>query len=88
MKLLFGSQKSRSLNTTNFRFLKGVKIGFKNNATITVSSKCQSEAHTLPSVVVRRSFKIFRALLDVRPRMRSLSQALQIECKTCSVNMH
>ena len=45
-----------------------------------VSSKCQNEAHTLPSVVVRRSFKIFRALFDVRPRMRRLSQALQIEC--------
>ena len=45
-----------------------------------VSSKCQNEAHTLPSVVVRTSFKIFRALFDVRPRMRRLSQALQIEC--------
>ena len=45
-----------------------------------VSSKCQNEAHTLPSVVVRTSFKIFRALFDVRPRKRSLSQALQIEC--------
>ena len=32
----------------------------------------------LPSVVVRTSFKIFRALFDVRPRMRRLSQALQI----------
>ena len=38
-----------------------------------VSSKCQNE------VVVRTSFKIFRALFDVRPRMRRLSQALQIE---------
>ena len=28
MKLLFGSQNSRSLHTTNFRFLKGVKIFF------------------------------------------------------------
>ena len=28
MKLLFGSQNSRSLNTINFPFLKGVKIGF------------------------------------------------------------
>ena len=36
----------------------------------------------LPSVVVRTSFKIFRAFFDVRPRMRRLSQALQIECKT------
>ena len=45
-----------------------------------VSSKCQNEAHTLPSVVVRTSFKIFRALFGVRPRMRRLSQALQIEC--------
>ena len=45
-----------------------------------VSSKCQKEAHTLPSVVVRTLFKIFRALFDVRPRMRRLSQALQIEC--------
>ena len=42
----------------------------------------------MPSVVVRTSFKIFRALLDVRPRMRRLSQVLQIECKTWSVNMH
>ena len=45
-----------------------------------VSSKCQNEAHTLPRVVVRTSFKIFRALFDVRPRMRRLSQALQIKC--------
>ena len=30
---------------------------------------------------MRTSFKIFRALFDVRPRMRRLSQALQIECK-------
>ena len=36
----------------------------------------------LPCVVVRTSFKIFRALFDVRLRMRRLSQALQIECKT------
>ena len=36
----------------------------------------------LPSVVVRMSFEIFRALFDVRPRMCRLSQALQIECKT------
>ena len=28
MKLLFGSQNSRSLHTTNFQFLKGVKICF------------------------------------------------------------
>ena len=38
----------------------------------------------LPSVVVRTSFEIFRALFDVRPRMRRLSQALQIERKTWS----
>ena len=44
-----------------------------------VSSKCQNEAHTLPSVAVRTSFKIFGALFDVRPCMRRLSQALQIE---------
>ena len=80
MKLLFGSQNSRSLNRTNFRFLKGVKIDFKNHTATVVSSKCQNEPHTLPSVVVRTSFKIFRALFDVRPRMRRLSQALQIEC--------
>ena len=36
----------------------------------------------LPSVVVRTSFEIFRALFDVRPRMRRLSQALQIEYDT------
>ena len=35
----------------------------------------------LPSVVVRTSFEIFRALFNVRPRMRRLSQALQVECK-------
>ena len=45
-----------------------------------VSSKCQNEPYTLPSVLVRTSFKIFRALFDVCPRMRRLSQALQIEC--------
>ena len=45
-----------------------------------VSSKCQNEARTLPSVVVRTSFKIFRASFDIRPHMRRLSQALQIEC--------
>ena len=45
-----------------------------------VSSKCQNEARTLPSVVVRMSFKIFRTLFDVRPHLRRLSQALQIEC--------
>ena len=45
-----------------------------------VSSKCQNEAHTLPSIVVRTSFKIFRALFGVRPRMCRLSQALQIKC--------
>ena len=59
MKLLFGSQNSRSLNTTNFRFLKRRKLVFKNHTIITVSSKCQGEAHTLPSVVVRTSFEIF-----------------------------
>ena len=80
MKLLFGSQNSRSLNTTNFRFLKGVKLVFKNHTATMVSSKCQNEAYTLPSVVVRTSFKLFCALFYVRPRMRRLSQALQIEC--------
>ena len=30
---------------------------------------------------LRTSFKIFRALLDVKQRMRRLSQALQIEYK-------
>ena len=54
---------------------------FKNHTATMVSSKCQNEAHTLSSVVVRTSFKIFRALFDVRPHMRRLSQALQIECK-------
>ena len=29
MKLLFGSQNSRSLNITNIGFLKGIKIGFQ-----------------------------------------------------------
>ena len=33
----------------------------------------------LPSVVVRASFKILHVLLDVRPRMRRFSQALEIE---------
>ena len=90
MKLLFGYQDSRTLNTTNFRVLKGVnftKLVFQNHTAIMFSSKCQGEAHTLQSVVVRRSFKIFRALFEVRPCMRRLSQALQIECKTWSVNM-
>ena len=41
----------------------------------------------LPSVVVRTSFEIFRALFDVRPRMRRLSQALQIECKTWRIGV-
>ena len=78
MKLLFGSQNSRSLNTANLCerrenwFLKTIRQPM-------VSSKCQNEAHTLPSVVVRTSFKIFRALLDVRLRMCRLSQALQID---------
>ena len=45
MKLLFGSQNFRSLHTTNFWFLKGVKICFKNHTpAITVSSKCRGEA--------------------------------------------
>ena len=46
------------------------------------------KAYTSPSVVVRTSFKVFRALFHVRPRMRRLSQASQIECKTWIVNMH
>ena len=41
----------------------------------------------LPSVVVRTSFEIFRALFDVRLRMRRLSQALQIECKTWRIGV-
>ena len=41
----------------------------------------------LPSVVVRTSFEIFRALFDVRPRMRRLSQALQIESKTWRIGV-
>ena len=53
---------------------------FKNHTATMVSSKSQNEAHTLPSVVVRTSFKLFRALFDVRARMRRLSQVLQIEC--------
>ena len=53
---------------------------FKNHTATVVSSKCQNEAHTLPSVVVRTSIKIFHALFGVRPHMRRLSQALQIEC--------
>ena len=90
MKLLFGSEDSRTLNTTNFRVLKGVnftKLVFKNHTAIIASSKCQGEAHTLQSVAVRWSFKIFRALFEVPPCMRRSSQALQIECKTWSVNM-
>ena len=57
-----------------------------------VSSNCQGEAHTLPNVVVRTSFKIFRALFDVRSRMRRLSQARssvkhgELECKHALIN--
>ena len=40
-----------------------------------------------PSVVVRTSFEIFRALFDVRPCMRRLSQDLQIECKTWRIGV-
>ena len=53
---------------------------FKNHTAIMVSSKCHGEACT--------SFEIFHALFDVRPCMRRSSQALQIDCKTWSVNMH
>ena len=49
---------------------------FKNHTAITVSSKCQGQAHTLPSVVVCTLFKISRSLFGVRPCM-----ALQIKCK-------
>ena len=42
----------------------------------------------LPSVVVRTSFKIFRALFDVHPRMRRLSEALQIKCKTWRIEVY
>ena len=85
MKLLFGSQNSRSLHTANFQFLKGVKICF-----LKTIRQSQFEANVkvkLPSVVVRTSFKIFRALFDVRPSMRRLSQALQIECKTWRIGV-
>ena len=41
----------------------------------------------LPSVVVSTLFEIFRALFDLRPRMRRLSQALQIECKTWRIGV-
>ena len=72
MKLLFGSQNSRSLHITNFRFLKSIwQSRFEANVKV-----------KLPSVVVRTLFEIFCALFDVRPRMRRLLQALQIECKT------
>ena len=60
-------------------------MAFKNHTAVTVLSKCQGK---LQSVVVRTSFKIFRALFDVLPCMRRLSQALQIECKKRIVNMH
>ena len=56
------------------------KLVFKNHATITISSKCQDEAYIAKRCSVT-SFEIFRALFDVRPSMRRLSQALQIECK-------
>ena len=75
MKLLFGSQNSRSLHTTNFRFLKTIRQSrFEANVKV-----------KLPSVVVRTSFEIFRALFDVR--MHRLSQALQIECKTWRIGV-
>ena len=87
MKLLFGSQNSRSLNTTNIPILKGVKIGFQKAYAGNHGFEANAKVK-LPSVVVRTSLKIFRALFDVRPRMRRLSQALQIECKTWSIDMH
>ena len=44
--------------------------------------KCQGEAHTLASIVMHMSFKIFCVLFDVYPCMRRLSQALKIKRKT------
>ena len=77
MKLFFGSQNSRILNRTNFRFLKGVKIGFQK-------PYGNRGFKQMPNVKMKlihcqALFKIFRALFGVRPRMRRLSQVLQIE---------
>ena len=66
------------------KFLKGVKMFLK---TIRQSRFETNAKVKLPSVVVRTSFKIVRALLDVIPRMRRLSQALQIECKTWRIGV-
>ena len=82
MKLLFGSQNSRSLHTTNF---------WRENLFLKTIRQSQFEANVkvkLPSVVVRTSFEIFRALFDVRPRMRRLSQVLQIECKKWRIGVY
>ena len=42
----------------------------------------------MPNIVARTSFKKFSLAFGRTHRMRRLSQALQIECKTWSVNMH
>ena len=47
-----------------------------------VSSRCQGEVQTMPSIIVHTSL-IFCTLLDVRPHMCRLSQVLHIECKPC-----
>ena len=53
-----------------------------------VRSEYIIHCQALNSIVVCTSFKIFCALFNVCTRMRRLSQALQIECKTWIVNMH
>ena len=60
MKLLFGSQNSRSLNKTIFSVFKRRENWFLK--TIRRQSRFQANVKVkLPSVVVRTSFKIFRA---------------------------
>ena len=60
-----------------FKNHMAIDHGFKQT-----TMKCQGEAHTLASIVMHMSFKIFSVLFDVYPCMRRLSQALKIKRKT------
>ena len=84
MKLLFGSQNSK------FAHNKFLVLKRHENLFLKTIWQSRFEANIkgkLPSIVVRTSFKIFHALFDVRPRMRRLSQASQIECKTWRIGV-
>ena len=85
MKLLFGSQSFLSLHTTNFWFLKRVKICFINHTAITVSSKCQGEAakHCSAYVVwnISRFSTYANACVDCHRLCRSSVKHGELECK-------